>query len=94
MGYAKGFCLEPAAQALLPKAIYTVKEWQHKYNIIDVWLDQSVDGGSEQTARAPACRMQRLKEVLDMRERCIAQLQDKLREQQAQHAQVSCPILL
>ncbi|BDA40997.1 hypothetical protein COCOBI_01-6520 [Coccomyxa sp. Obi] len=49
---------------------------------------KSVDGGSDHTARAAACRMQRLKEVLDMRERCIAQLQDKLREQQAQHAQV------
>lgn len=56
-------------------------------------MDQSVDGGGEHAARVSACRMQRLKEVLDMRERCIAQLQDKLREQQAQHAQVSCPTL-
>lgn len=43
-------------------------------------------------AAATACRMRKLKQVLDMRECCIAQLQDKLRLQQARHAQV-CRLL-
>ena len=58
-----------------------------------VWADQGVDDGNGHIARASASRMQRLKEVLDMRECCIAQLQEKLREQQAQHAQVLLPVL-
>ncbi|EIE26423.1 hypothetical protein COCSUDRAFT_58961 [Coccomyxa subellipsoidea C-169] len=49
---------------------------------------QSAAGSEAHSAPAAACRMQKLKEVLDMRERCIAHLQDKLRHQQAHHAQI------
>ncbi len=81
---------------MLFKAMYSAKESRcarHNNNRICVCADQSVYDGNGHTARAPGSRMQRLKEVLDMRECCIAQLQEKLREQQAQHAQVSCPVL-
>lgn len=45
-----------------------------------------------QTATAAERRMQKLKEVLGMREHCIAHLQDKLRREQANHAQVFFPL--
>ncbi len=59
-----------------------------RMSVLITVLAQSAAGSEAHSAPAAACRMQKLKEVLDMRERCIAHLQDKLRHQQAHHAQV------